>query len=428
MEQARIANGARGTSGYSRFLIRAGEVLARSLDLDKTLASVCRLVTETLADICFIDLCETNGIQLVASAHADHLKTRDVHGAGAFLRTGEHRAIHPVHRVAETGEPLLVPDIDDQYIDAAATGAEHAAFMRAMEYRSLIIVPIVSRSERLGALTLVRTAAHPSFDEEALTVCEDLGRRVGMAIANAQAYGQTLSLAVKYQQAALPASLPAIDGYLLDALYEPAGQEPLVGGDWYDLFELPDGRFAISIGDMMGHGFEASLSMLQLRSAIRGSLLVEPDATRALETADRFLRAISPEEPLGTAMISILDAEHRTMTCAPAGHPGPLIWWPNSTVTDPFQSRGLPLGYRDLAPAAPAQTVTLQPGAFAVYFTDGLTEWNRCPEDGERALREAMCRRAVREAAHPAKAIRDAVIRGPHPDDVALLTMRATTP
>lgn len=408
---------------YLRFLVEAGEMLGASLDYEETLQAVCALAVRTVADICLLDLTIDGGVIMAAAAHRDPGKEPLLRGAGTFLYDEASAIAHPVHRVIASGESIFVPLVEPEYISGASTSSAHAEFMREMGYRSLIIVPIVAVQGTLGALTLVRTTSQP-YNENTLDFAKDLGRRVGTAIGNARSYTQVRSVARSYQEAALPKTFPHVAGVHIDKYYEPASEDLMVGGDWYDIFALPDGRFAISIGDMMGHGIAASIAMSQVRNGIRGALYVEADAVRALETADRFVRASDAREPLGTALVSILDPKHRTLVCASAGHPGPLIWWPDDTLTDAFQGRGLPLGYRDLAPVEPAQIVTLRAGAFLTFFTDGLTEWNRQPDDGERVLRETMRRRDIREAPHPARAIRDAVVHGRHWDDIAILTVR----
>lgn len=156
----------------------------------------------------------------------------------------------------------------------------------------------------------------------------------------------------------------------------------------------------------------------------------EADLPRALNIADYLLMEEFPDERYATALVSIFDPQARTLRSAAAGHPGPLLWVPSkNTVIDPFQSRGLPLGMRGLADYEPEPcTVALEPGSLAVYFTDGLLEWERDYLEGEAALYEALAREDVRTARHPAKALRQAVVRGKHQDDIAVLTLRVEGP
>lgn len=244
---------------YLLFLVQAGEILGLSLDYHETLRNVCAAAVETVADICLLDLGRTSDVDLVAAAHRVPGMTARLRGAGDFLKACEGAPRHPVCDVIEEGKSVLVPVVDEDYIRAASTSTEHAQFMRELQYRSLIIVPVVSRvSGILGALTLVRTASSgEQYDARALLFAEDLGRRCGTAISKSQLYSQSVDVASRLQAASLPRTLPAPAGVTFDSYYEPAQAELLIGGDWYDAFNLPDGRIGVSIGDVSGHGVDA---------------------------------------------------------------------------------------------------------------------------------------------------------------------------
>lgn len=413
---------------YLLFLVRAGEILGLSLDYYETLRNVCAAAVETVADICLLDLGRVGSTELVAAAHRVPGMSERLRDAGLFLRNCDGFPRHSVCEVISSGEGVLVPDVDDEYIGQSATSAEHAQFMRDLRYRSLIIVPVVSHvSGVLGALTLVRTAeTEERYDSRALLFAEDLGRRCGVAISKSKLYSQSVDIASRLQMASLPATLPERAGITFDAYYEAAEAEMLIGGDWYDAFNLRDGRIGISIGDVTGHGVDAAVFMRSLRDALRTALYGDADLLRALDIADYLISEEFPEERYATAELGMFDAETHTLTCASAGHPGPLVWVPSkNAVLDPFQSRGLPLGMRRLEQFhQQAGSVVLEPGSLAVFFTDGLVEWERNYVAGEAAVYEAMMREDVRNALHPAKAIRQSVVTGKHQDDIAVLTLR----
>lgn len=413
---------------YLLFLVRAGEILGLSLDYHETLRNVCAAAVETVADICLLDLGRGNEVDLVGAAHRVPGMTDRLRSAGEFLKRCDGYPRHPVCGVIEEGASVLAPVVDDDYINSVATGPEHARFMRDLQFCSLIIVPIVSHvSGVLGALTLIRT--QPScerYDSRALLFAEELGRRCGVAISKSKLYSQSVDVASRLQLASLPRTLPSHPGATFDSYYEAAEAEMLIGGDWYDAFNLPDGRIGVSIGDVTGHGIDAAVFMRSLRDALRVALYGDADLLRALDISDYLMAQEFPEERYATASLSIFDPQERKLTCASAGHPGPLIWVPlENRVIDPFQSRGLPLGMRRLADFRQEEaTITLEPGSLAVYFTDGLLEWDRDYVQGEAALYEALSQEEVRKAPHPAKAIRRAVVRGKHQDDIAVLTLR----
>ncbi len=413
---------------YLQLLLRAGEVLGGTLDWHQTITGVCAAAVETVADICILDLKDDDGnLYLAAAAHSNPELTPDVQAAGIFLRQRTRQATHPVIVALGSGRPILVQNVDDDYLRSHSVSAEHEQYMRRMRYRSIIVAPIVSATQgRIGTLSLIRTdPSEERYDEESVRFVEDLARRCATAIAKARLYEQTLHIATVYQKAALPERLPAPAGISFDAFYEPSSENLLVGGDWYDAFELADGRIAMTIGDVLGHGIDAAIWMSRLRNGLRAALFSEPDPANALEVADQMLQTESREE-FTTALVALIDCGHETLACASAGHPGPLVWDRAGEVIDPFSERGLPLGLRNFGPVAKtAQVMTLKTGSFIAFFTDGLLEWNRDIPEAWSRLHDAIGRREVREALHPAHAIRERVIDSArHEDDVAVLTVR----
>lgn len=412
---------------YLNLLVRVGELLDRSLDYKETLANVCAAAVETMADICFIILTEGDEAYLAASAHRDAAKTEAVRDVARFIPRFERENPHMLWTAMHSGQPLLIEQFDDDSVHQLSTSPEHARFIRSMGYASMMLLPLVSRTQGLlGAMTLVRSVDTPErYSQDDLRFAGDMARRCAAAIAKSMMHSQTLNIATRFQQSALPASLPSVPGLSFDAYYEPSSEELLVGGDWYDAFSLPDGRIAITIGDVLGHGLDAAVWMGRLRNALRSTLCTDPDASRAISVADHVMRLDSRDE-FSTALVAIVDPVHQTMSCASAGHPGPLIWDIDGTVSDPFYERGLPLGVRTMdSGIKTSQAISLKTGCFAAFFTDGLLEWNRDVLGAWTALCEALRQREVREARHPAKALRDAVIaKEQHRDDIAILTVR----
>lgn len=413
---------------YLEVLVRAGEILGTALDWHQTVGAVCDAVVETVADICFLHLKDANGIlQLAAVAGARPELAEPVKEVERFFH-GPMRRTPFVQQVLESGKALCVPQVDEQFIQTFAVTPAHERFIRRMNYRSVVAVPLVTKTQGIvGVLGLVRTdRTSERYDERSMRFIEDLARRCAAAIGKAMLYEQTQHIATVFQRAALPERLPKLDGICLDAFYEPSSQELLVGGDWYDAFTLPDGRIAITIGDVLGHGLEAAVWMSRLRNGFRAALFGDPNPARALDILDYMLRTDAHEEFFTTALVALIDPVRQTLCCASAGHPGPLVWTGTGEAIDPFRERGLPLGIRDIAPPSQtAQTLNVHAGSFAAFFTDGLLEWNRDVASSWSTLQRSIKRQDVREAAHPAKMLRDAVIGGArHQDDIAIVTVR----
>jgi serine phosphatase RsbU (regulator of sigma subunit) len=367
-------------------------------------------------------------VDLAAAAHRNAALTPLLKGAGAFLHHNSRSLSHPVLVAIATREAICVPEIGEAYLRCHSVSAEHEHFMRTMKYRSMMVVPLISKTQGvIGTITFVLTGeSNERYDDESLRFGHDLARRCATAIGKAMLYEKTLRIATVYQRAALPERLPQVEGFSFDAFYEPSSEELLVGGDWYDAFRLSDGRIAITVGDVLGHGIDAAVWMGRLRNGLRAALFSKPDAAHALEVADEMLH-VELREAFTTALIALIDPVRRSFSCASAGHPGPLVWDGSGKVIDPFEVRGLPLGLRSFGSVAKtSQVLEIRDGFFAAFFTDGLLEWNRDIVEAWSQLNAAISVKDVREALHPAKAIRDyAIAEGArHEDDVAILTLR----
>lgn len=408
------------------FLIAAGELLSSSLDYRSTLRNVCSAAVDAVADICVLDLGSGADAESVGAAHKQKARNTELVELSEHLASDDKRPLHPVCKVLDTGQPFFAPHIDEQWIQLHASSERHADFMRRMKYRSMIIVPVRSQIWGVtGALTLVRTDLTPKpYDEDAIVFALDLGRRCGIAIGKARLHSQTVDIAERLQRAALPGHLPTVPDLRFDVLYEPADAALLVGGDWYDVFELRDGNIGLSIGDVSGHGIESAAQMSSIRNAIRMALVMETDLAKVLEDADFLFHNEVPEGTFCTALLAVIDPRAGTMTCVSAGHPSPLMWTRGSikrTISDPAP----PLGIGTLSRTSVRPVTTqLEPGCTVVFYTDGLVEWLRDPIGGEAALYLALGSAKIRNAANPARAIRDACVTGAHADDIALLVVR----
>lgn len=410
-------------SDYMHFLIEAGELLSSSLDYRRTLKNVCTAAVETVADICILDVGSAHDIETVGAAHRTKAP---LSGIERQLDRDEGRPAHPVCKVIDSAQTFFAPAITPEWIERNAANPPHAEFMRRMNYRSMIIVPVRSQIWGVtGALTLVRTDPNSKpYDEDSVAFAQDLGRRCGIAIGKARLHSQTVDIAERLQKAALPQSVPDIEGLRFDALYEPADAALLVGGDWYDVFALKDGKTGLSIGDVSGHGIDSAAQMSSIRNAIRMGVVMEPDLKKVLLDADYLFRNEVAEGTYCTALIAVLDQFTGELTYVSAGHPAPVLWTRGSARKLP-QAASLPLAFGDLAPGEPeVVSVDLELGSTIVFYTDGLVESQKTPASGEDHLIEALNDASIRNAAKPAQALRDACVRGAHADDVAVLVVR----
>jgi light-regulated signal transduction histidine kinase (bacteriophytochrome) len=178
-----------------------------------------------------------------------------------------------------------------------------------------------------------------------------------------------LGAALALQRSSLPDRLPHPDGWHIKARYRPA-DGGRVGGDWYDAFPLPDGRIALAIGDVAGHGMAAASSMNQLRNGLRSLMVEHGAAAPAVEALDRLAKQLLPDD-MATLLAGVLDPRTGTFDYVSAGHLPPLLVT-GDAATWVEVVRNPPLGFL----RGPVQQGELRIGAgqSLLLYTDGLVE------------------------------------------------------
>ncbi|HMF27310.1 MAG TPA: MASE1 domain-containing protein, partial [Candidatus Cybelea sp.] len=175
------------------------------------------------------------------------------------------------------------------------------------------------------------------------------------------------------QEAFLPEQLPQRPGLRCDALYTAAEREDVIGGDWYDIIELPDGRIAFVLGDVTGHGLDAAVAASRIRRSILVATFETGDPAEILSKAESTPPA--DQHAPATAIVAIISSDLSSISYASAGHPPPIAATPE-TAPHFLQTGGLPLGF-PMPGTRETHTQALEPSTTLVFYTDGLTEFNR---------------------------------------------------
>jgi hypothetical protein len=327
-------------------------------------------------------------------------------------------------RAIRHAQSTCVTATDDAWAQTVAPSMVSA--LRSRNIRSFMTVPVrTSGGTVMGALTcnIDNDDPRPSYVPEDLPFAEELGRRAGIAVEHARAYERERAIAIRFQEASLPSTLPEIDRVRLTADYRPGGSEATIGGDWYDAFLLADGRIGITIGDIVGKGLNAAVAMAQVRLAMRAAAPVSPLPHAMLDVAEITIRDLA-DEMYATAIAAVYDPERRTLAYASAGHPGPLMRCADGSLRD-LSLAGMMLGLGTAHDAA--TTIPIDAGSSLVFFTDGLTELTRDVRDGYSRLYAALSDDAVFAAANPAGALVEHVLWDETArDDIAVLVAELT--
>ncbi|MBV9336456.1 MAG: SpoIIE family protein phosphatase [Solirubrobacterales bacterium] len=225
-----------------------------------------------------------------------------------------------VHITGEHEQPLVVRAAG---APAGAGSGEAALVVDEERWRQ---VPLVIEGARVGCLRLALPTGR-SFSATERSLLQDAADRAALAIRRAQLHEEEHRIAVELQRGLIPKRLPEVRGVALAARYEVAGLAVQVGGDWYDAFEMPDGRLGVVVGDVTGRGIRAASAMGQLRALTRAFALAE-DGHRApgeaLTLLNRHQLALADAQ-LFTIVYAVIDPDGGTISWANGGHPPPLL-------------------------------------------------------------------------------------------------------
>lgn len=197
------------------------------------------------------------------------------------------------------------------------------------------------------------------------------GARLLQSYVEKQKQDNEMAIASNVQLALLPESMPEVDGYSFFAMYESA---QAVGGDYYDVVPLPNGKIAVAFGDVAGKGVPASLIMSRLSTVVRSVTEFLDDAGQAIEKINGHMCARAVEGRFATFVLIILDPVKHTMSFVNAGHMSPIIRKPDGTLDEfPDEICGVPLGVVDGYPYDVVMR-DIHPGETFVIYTDGVSE------------------------------------------------------
>jgi len=334
-----------------------------------------------------------------------------------WQRTGVSTRVSAVEAI-RTREPVFL-----ESRDALATRYSTISGPWAIlpDHGARAILPLVAGRNVLGVLSFLFPEPRPFLQDERAFI-QTLARQCAQALERARLHERDHHVAETLQRAFLPAGIPELPGIRIAAAYTPTTTEASVGGDWYDVFRLPDGRVALSVGDVVGHGLTAATVMGQVRQSIRAAALEGYSPFKVLQQASSVLRLTYEIEGMATAVFGILDPASLIFAYSSRGHPPSVLAAPDGEVTT-LELGGLPLGVPD-PNVPPVGVISIPPGSLLVLYTDGLIESTHNIEEGQAALAAAVRAELETPSENPARALFERLIpHGRSHDDVAILTV-----
>ncbi|MFD7062520.1 SpoIIE family protein phosphatase [Streptomyces sp. NPDC059906] len=425
-------------------LNEAGARIGNSLDLETTARELLDVVVPGFCDLATVDLYqgllvgdETPPGLADGSAELRRVAFSSAVSDAPFLGTGERVKLGAVHHypfnspcadALRTARPRSVPAEDGGLV------------------QSTLAVPMVAHDTVVGLVQFARTKGSEPFGDRDRDLAVELAARAAVCIDNARLYRREHERALILQRSLLPPGDPEASGLDIACRYLPGeaatGRASEVGGDWFDVIELPGHRTALVVGDVMGRGLRAAVAMGELRTAVRTLAQLDIEPAEVLSQLDEIARGLGapggvqqatraarrPREAdlsevyLATCVYAVYDSVTRRCTFANAGHLPPVLVEPGESALMLDVPPGLPLGVGG-EPFEEVE-VELPEGALLALYTDGLVESRDHPlDEGLQAFVGALT-----DPTQPLEDVCDQVLNtldSHHgEDDIALLMAR----
>lgn len=378
-------------------LNEAGSRIGNSLDLETTARELLDVVVPGFCDLATVDLYQgllagdeappglaDGSAELRRVAFASAVSDAPFVGGEAPVTLG---AVHhfpfnsPSADALRTARPQFIPAEDNGVI------------------QSTLAVPMVAHDTVVGLAQFSRTKGSEPFGERDRALAWELAARTAVSIDNARLYRREHERALILQRSLLPPGDPEASGLDIACRYLPGNAATEVGGDWFDVIELPGHRTALVVGDVMGRGLRAAVAMGELRTAVRTLALLDLEPAEVLSALDEIARGLGTpggvqqatrtarqprdadlsEVYLATCIYAVYDSVTRRCTFANAGHLPPVILEPGESALMLDVPPGMPLGVGG-EPFEEVE-VELPEGSLLALYTDGLVESRDHPLD-----------------------------------------------
>ncbi|MDJ0465382.1 SpoIIE family protein phosphatase [Streptomyces sp. H27-C3] len=396
-------------------LNEAGARIGNSLDLETTARELLDVAVPGFCDLASVDLYQG----LLAG---DEAPPGLADGSAELRRVAFASAVSDGPLVApgcvaegEEPEPTEVGSVHRYPFNSPCADALRTARVQVVPGRdgsliqSTLAVPMVAHDTVVGLVQFSRTKGSEPFGERDRALAVELAARAAVCIDNARLYRREHERALILQRSLLPPGDPEAAGLDIACRYLPGNTATEVGGDWFDVIELPGHRTALVVGDVMGRGLRAAVAMGELRTAVRTLALLDLEPAEVLSALDEIARGLGTpsgaqhasrathkareadlsEVYLATCVYAVYDPVTRRCTFANAGHLPPVLVEPGEEALLLDVPPGMPLGVG----GEPFEEVEVEvpEGALLALYTDGLVESRDHPlDEGLRAFRAAL--------------------------------------
>ncbi|MFF0223277.1 SpoIIE family protein phosphatase [Streptomyces sp. NPDC004629] len=426
-------------------LDKASMRIGTTLDLARTAEELAEVAVGCFADFVAVDLLDAilSGDDSEPAAPVSLVFRRVAQQSvlegcpESVISLDERHTYHeqsPPGQALATGRAMRHPVVEETRMSWAIGVPERAHSMRTYEVHSTMVVPLQARGTTLGVALFARHRTPEPFDDGDQSLAEQLAARAAVCVDNARRYTRERNTSLALQRSLLPREAPRQTAVEIASRYLPAEPRAGVGGDWFDVIPLSGTRVALVVGDVVGHGIQASATMGWLRMAVRtlADVDVAPDELLT-QLDDLVLRLDRDEEGAGyfrsgsgemgaSCLYVVYDPTSGHCSMARAGHPAPALVTPDGNAYIPDLPAGPPLGLGRL-PFESAE-FDLSQGSVLALYTNGLIQSVGHDVDAGLALLRDVLSRSELSLEERCDAALRVLLPDQPTDDVALLLAR----
>jgi serine phosphatase RsbU (regulator of sigma subunit) len=386
---------------------------AQELSLEKTLDALAQTI---------VDVLDVDAAMIAMPDERRELLTQRA------LHVKNDRLAESVEVILKRPQPFGAPRVQRLFRDAEPyrlqRGHELLAPFLARGWTAAV-VPVATPAETIAALTILSFRPGEPISAEQVDAALAIAGQAALAIDNARLYQHQKEFADTMQRSLLPREQPAVPGLEVGEVYESSARVD-VGGDVYDFLQLADGRLAVVVGDVTGHGVEATADMAMAKFVFRSLAREHPEPGDFLAAANDVVVGEIAVGKFITMTYVAVDPAAGEVACANAGHPAPRLVLPDGSVRG-LEAPGLVLGI-DFGQEYDEVRAELPPGATIVLYTDGVIEARQGSDlYGTARLDELLVQQRELPAGELARAVTEDARRyagGELSDDLAVVVIR----
>jgi serine phosphatase RsbU (regulator of sigma subunit) len=429
IEDARLYNSQKEEAYYLNVLLQVAQNLSATLNLDEALETVVR-ITPLLVGV-------ARCVVLLFDPHTRVFLPAKAYGLSRGLQAEFEKLRFPTDNESAFGKLVREPN-PLMIEDATNSPLVEPAYLQKFGVRSLLIVPLATRGEVVGAMLVDQGSRPTRFTAHEIDVVMAIANQAAVAIEGARLSHEAedkrrleyeLGLARQIQTSFLPEACPVLPGYQICSMWQTARE---VSGDFYDFVSLSGGRLGITIADVSDKGMAAAMFMALSRTILRTMTIGKPTPRETVERANDVILADARAEMFVTVFHGVLDPQQHRFTYVNAGHNPPLFYRAARQELAELRGRGIALG---VLPNVTLEeyTLELEPGDVLLMYTDGVTDAINAQEEEFGA--ECLADLVMANRHLPPEALIDEIKRavtefageGVHFDDLTMVALKRET-